>query len=69
LAFQEKVLGLLQAAVKADEADSGQFAMLKDRVLRQQGKPQVYGTQCPEQRGRQPIASADRGPEGAHRAL
>ncbi|WIX24644.1 hypothetical protein PUV44_18795 [Xanthomonas arboricola pv. corylina] len=40
-AFQEKVLGLLQAAVKADEADAGQFAMLKDRVLRQQGKPQV----------------------------
>ncbi len=44
-AFQDKVSGLLQAAVTADEADSGQFAILKERVSRQQGKPQVYGTQ------------------------
>ena len=44
-AFQEQVLGFLEAAMKKDEADPGQFAMLKDRVLRQQGKPQIYGTQ------------------------
>ncbi|KAF1696153.1 hypothetical protein CSC64_02105 [Pseudoxanthomonas koreensis] len=44
-AFQEQVLVELEAAVERKEAEPGDLALLTDRVLRQQGKPQVYGTQ------------------------
>lgn len=43
--FQEKVLALMQAALERKEADPADFAMLQDRVLLRQGKPQLYGTQ------------------------
>ncbi|MBN6112438.1 hypothetical protein JR063_12710 [Xanthomonas sp. CFBP 8700] len=43
--FQEQVLALMQAALEQKEADPADFALLKDRVLLHQGKPQLYGTQ------------------------
>lgn len=44
-AFQEQVLMLMQAALERKEADPADYALLKDRVLLHQGKPQIYGTQ------------------------
>lgn len=44
-AFQEQVLAALKIAVEQHEAEQGNLALLTDRVLRAQGKPQVYGTQ------------------------
>ncbi|MET0547656.1 MAG: DUF6624 domain-containing protein [Xanthomonas sp.] len=43
--FQEQVLALMQAALAQKEADPSDVAMLQDRVLLHQGKPQLYGTQ------------------------
>lgn len=43
--FQERCLPLLEAAVKAGEAEPDQLAYLTDRVRVNRGKPQVYGTQ------------------------
>ena len=43
--FQEQVLAQVQAALEQKEADPADFALLKDRVLLHQGKPQLYGTQ------------------------
>lgn len=43
--FQEQVLAQMQAALEQKEADPADFALLKDRVLLHQGKPQLYGTQ------------------------
>jgi hypothetical protein len=39
------VLPLLTAAVEAGEADPAQLAMLRDRILVNEGRPQLYGTQ------------------------
>ncbi|MCC4593297.1 hypothetical protein LL974_19385 [Xanthomonas campestris pv. cannae] len=44
-AFQEQVLALMQSALAQKEADPSDMAMLQDRVLLHQGKPQLYGTQ------------------------
>ncbi|WP_295909590.1 DUF6624 domain-containing protein [uncultured Xanthomonas sp.] len=44
-AFQEQVLALMQSALAQKEADPSDVAMLQDRVLLHQGKPQLYGTQ------------------------
>jgi hypothetical protein len=44
-AFQEKCLGLLEAAVKAKDASGVHLAYLTDRVRLKQSKKQVYGTQ------------------------
>lgn len=44
-AFQERCLGLLRAAVAAEDADPADLAYLTDRVLLKQDRPQVYGTQ------------------------
>jgi len=43
--FQEQVLAQMQAALEQKETDPADFALLKDRVLLHQGKPQLYGTQ------------------------
>lgn len=43
--FQERFLVLLRDAVLAGQAKGLQLAMLHDRVLIQQGKPQIYGSQ------------------------
>lgn len=42
--FQRKCLGLLKAAVAAGRAPAWQMAMMLDRILTYEGRPQVYGT-------------------------
>lgn len=44
-AFQRTSLPLLQTAARAGEADPGNVALLTDRILTHDGKPQLYGTQ------------------------
>ncbi len=43
--LQRRCVGLLADAVARDEAEPFMLALLTDRVLMQEGKPQVYGTQ------------------------
>lgn len=43
--YQETVLPKLLAAVKAGEAQAGDGALLQDRVLVRNKKPQIYGSQ------------------------
>lgn len=43
--FQKQVLPLLLAAVHQDDARAGDGALLEDRVLVAEGKPQLYGSQ------------------------
>jgi len=43
--FQKHCLPLLQAAVRRGQARPGELALLTDRILRGEGKPQLYGTQ------------------------
>jgi len=40
-AFQKRCLPLLQAAVKQGQAHPADYALLTDRILRGEGKPQV----------------------------
>ncbi|WP_115554411.1 DUF6624 domain-containing protein [Xanthomonas arboricola] len=44
-AFQAQVLALMEAALARQDVASDDVALLTDRVLRAQGKPQRYGTQ------------------------
>jgi hypothetical protein len=44
-AFQREMLPLLTGAAEKDEASASDAAMLEDRVLTDEGKPQKYGTQ------------------------
>lgn len=44
-AFQKSCLPLLQAAVRRGQARPDDLALLTDRILRGEGKPQVYGSQ------------------------
>lgn len=44
-ALQKRCLPLLQAAVAQGQARPADYALLTDRILRGEGKPQVYGTQ------------------------
>ncbi|MER7688163.1 DUF6624 domain-containing protein [Streptomyces sp. NPDC097610] len=44
-AFQQRLLRLLQTAVRSGEATSAQLAHLHDRCLANAGQPQLYGTQ------------------------
>ena len=43
--FQKRCVPLLESAVAAGEAPHWQLAYLKDRVLKTNGEPQLYGTQ------------------------
>ncbi len=43
--IQEKYLPLMREAVKQGKAKPDQLALLEDRVLTNQGKPQLYGSQ------------------------
>lgn len=43
--LQQRVLGLMEPLVAQEQASGKDFALLTDRVLSAQGKPQVYGTQ------------------------
>lgn len=45
-AFQKEVLPLVEKAYKKDELSGQSYALLLDRVLVGEGKPQVYGTQA-----------------------
>jgi hypothetical protein len=45
LEVQERYLPLLEAAVAAREAQPSQLALLTDRILTRNGKPQRYGSQ------------------------
>lgn len=47
-AFQAQALALMQKASEASDADPADMALLTDRVLLAQGKPQRYGTQFAE---------------------
>ncbi len=44
-AFQRKILSMMEPLVQTREVPKYQFAYLTDRVLRNEGKNQVYGTQ------------------------
>ncbi len=44
-AFQRRCLPLLQSAVRRGQAKPSDLAYLTDRILRGEGKPQIYGTQ------------------------
>jgi hypothetical protein len=58
LAFQKTCLELFKAAVKAGEAEGQDLAYLTDRVLVNEKKMQIYGTQLVQKEGRfepQPI--------------
>ncbi|BCL15544.1 DUF6624 domain-containing protein [Micromonospora sagamiensis] len=45
LELQRRALRLMESAVAAGEADPAQLAMLRDRVLVNEGRPQIYGMQ------------------------
>jgi len=49
--FQEHCLALMEAE-PAEEVDRRQIAMLTDRVRVNTGRPQIYGTQFCQQRGK-----------------
>jgi hypothetical protein len=44
-AFQERMLGIVTPRLQDGEITGNEYALLTDRVLRAQGKPQRYGTQ------------------------
>jgi len=46
LAFQKEVLPLVEKAYKSGRLSGQSYALLLDRVLVGEGKPQVYGTQA-----------------------
>lgn len=45
IAFQKKVVLLMSGAVKRHNASGDKFALLQDRVLVNEGRKQIYGTQ------------------------
>jgi hypothetical protein len=46
LAFQKEMLPLVEKAYRKGELEGQSYALLLDRVLVGEGKPQVYGTQA-----------------------
>ena len=46
--LQVRVLAQLKTRLRAGEVRAPEYALLTDRVLRQEGKPQIYGTQFDE---------------------
>lgn len=55
LPFQKKCLGLLKIAVQENDAKPENLAYLTDRILINEGKPQVYGTQITDEGTPYPI--------------
>ncbi len=45
LAYRSKYLDLVKEKAEEDVLDKTDYAILKDRVLMEEGKPQIYGTQ------------------------
>lgn len=69
--FQKRMLELLRESAERGEADLGDVAMLTDRVLVHEGRPQLYGTQFHIEEGRlvpYPIADLE-GLEAARRTM
>jgi hypothetical protein len=62
LAFQERALELMKAMARS-EVDQGDVAMLADRILVQQGKEQIYGSQFTCRKGRQTLSTPLRYPD------
>ena len=56
LPFQERMLKVFEHRLKDGEIQGGQFALLTDKVLTGQGKPQRYGTQFGDELKPEPIA-------------
>jgi hypothetical protein len=48
LATQERYLPIMREAVKNGKALASDLALLEDRVLTRNGKPQIYGSQLQE---------------------
>ncbi len=67
LELQRRALALLEAAVRAGDADAGQLAMLRDRVLVNEGRPQIYGTQIAGVADGAPVPWPCEGPAGMDR--
>ena len=45
LTSREKYIGLVKAKAEEGILEKSEYAMLNDRILMEQGKPQIYGTQ------------------------
>ncbi|MFC7550875.1 DUF6624 domain-containing protein [Plantactinospora sp. GCM10030261] len=55
LDVQRRAVRLMAAAVAAGDADPGQLAMLRDRTLVNEGRPQIYGSQIAGLRDGAPV--------------
>jgi Family of unknown function (DUF6624) len=55
LAFQKEMLPLVEKSYKSGKLSGQSYALLLDRVLVGEGKPQVYGTQVKEWKGKEPV--------------
>ena len=55
LAFQKDMLRLVRAAYRKGELSAWNYALLLDRVLAHEGKPQVYGMSVNHWNGREPV--------------
>lgn len=55
LAFQKKMLPQVRRAYRAGELQAWDYALLLDRVLVRQGKPQVYGMSVNRWEGKEPV--------------
>lgn len=66
VAFQERMLKVFSHRVRDGEIKGGQFALLTDKVLRAQGKPQLYGTQFDEALKPDPIRDESHVDERRH---
>lgn len=61
LAFQKEMLPLVEKAYRSGGLSGQSYALLLDRVLVREGKPQVYGTQAKgvaEWKGQEPVMEA-----------
>jgi hypothetical protein len=54
-AFQKEMLPLVEDAYRANKLSGQDYALLLDRVLVGEGKPQVYGTQAKGWKGKEPV--------------
>jgi len=58
--FQKACVGLIEQSVEKGEANSWHLVYLQDRVLVQEGKPQIFGTQHVANNGKmEPLPIAD----------
>ena len=55
LAFQKEMLPLVEKSYKSGKLPGQSYALLLDRVMVGEGKPQVYGTQVKEWKGKEPV--------------